>query len=94
MPSVSTGEWITIGKGLYTLDAVVCNIRSPDQVASGGDIEVVYLDERDRAINVNVSWRSDEWDFTSTQVDGGYADRYPRLREYVQTLRKGRYRNR
>ena len=89
MPEVKPGDWISFPSGLH---AVICNVRSPEHREHSGDAEIVYLDYRDRAINTNVRWTETGWTFLD-QVDGGYADKYQRLREYVQILRRGRYRS-
>jgi len=91
MPLVTPGDWIHVG-GQPGFNAVVCNVR-PDEFRDFGDIEVVYLDYRDRAINVDLRWSGDRWEFATPQPDGGYADRYGRLSEYVRILRRGRYYN-
>jgi len=91
MPSVKPGDWIHMG-GYPGLDLVVCNIRQPEFIEHSGHLEAVYLDERNRAINVDVRWDGERWVFVRPQPDGGYADNYQRLRDCVQILRRGRYR--
>lgn len=60
-------------------------------VQFAGDIEVVYIDDRDRAINEGAIWVDGVWKFKNPGASGaGYADRYDRLREYVNILRSGR----
>lgn len=81
MPIVKPGDWITFGN---EVEAVVCNIYDNKEL---GDIEVVYLDDRARAINVAMIWRDDHWDFRHEGLGGGYADNYPRLKMYVDQLR-------
>ena len=78
------GDWITVGN----IDAVICTSYpdNPDR------LEIVYLDERDRAINDNILFSNDKWDFEIQGASGGYADRYDRLSEFVSVLRRGRYR--
>ena len=70
-------DWIRIG----TRDAVVCNINE-----DSNQIEVVYLD-RNRAINENAHFINGHWEFVIKGPTGGYADKYPRLTEYVSILR-------
>jgi hypothetical protein len=82
-PEVSPGQWIKIGKR----DAVVCNVHADH-------IEVVYLDDRNRAINEDVGWDGSQWTFKRPGPSGGYADKYPRLYEYLSILRRGTYANR
>jgi hypothetical protein len=87
-PVVKPGEWITIGKGHFGKSALVCNVYSDQAIA---DIEVVYLDDRDRAINDDVVWKEDHWEFKNPGPSGGYADKSSRLSQYVAQLRHGRY---
>ena len=88
-PSVKPGDWITLGSGLLPKSAVVCTVF---QDTSFADIEVVYLDDRDRAINEDVVWKDGKWQFKHPGAcGGGYADKYDRLRDYAAQLRRGRY---
>ena len=82
-PKVSPGDWITIG----TKKVVVCAVDKCE------GIEVVYSDCRNRAINDNVIWKNNCWEFKAQSPSGGYADKYPRLSEYMAILRHGRYKN-
>ncbi len=47
MLKVKPGEWVEIGEG-GNVNTVVCTVNADNTIA---DIEVVYLDDRDRAIN-------------------------------------------
>lgn len=80
-PNVEPGQWITVGT---KLDTVVCAVREDDS------IEVVYLDHGDRAINEDAKWTGEIWDFAVEGPNGGYANQYKRLQEYVNILRSGR----
>ncbi|HVT37936.1 MAG TPA: hypothetical protein VHE78_02725 [Gemmatimonadaceae bacterium] len=91
IPPVTPGDWIHIG-GFPGVDVVVCNVRPPDLVSHSGHLEVVYLDYRKRAINDDVRWAGETWEFVREGPDGGYADNYQRLSEYVSILRRGRER--
>ena len=82
MPELEAGAWIVIGDGRR---AVVCGAPSIDSA----DLEVVYLDRRDRAINEDVRWTGSGWDYAGTPQPG-YADRHDRLRERVSQLWRGR----
>ncbi len=82
VPSVNPGDWLNIGR----LKTVVCTVF-PDR--RWADIEVVYLDERKRAINKEAVWTGDHWEFKDPGPSGGYADRYPRLARYVAIPRQG-----
>jgi hypothetical protein len=64
--------------------AVVCQVYDQKRV------EVVYLDDRDRAINEDAVWRSGKWDFEHSGPNGGYADKYDRLSAFVAQLRRPR----
>jgi hypothetical protein len=68
-------------------DAVVCQVYSDGNL---GDIEVVYLNGG-RAINEDVIWKNNHWEFKNQGPCGGYADHYPRLSEFVAILRHGRW---
>ncbi len=81
-PEVSPGKWIKIGKR----DAVVCDVHADH-------IEVVYLDDRNRAINEDVGWDGSRWTFKRPGPRGGYADKYPRLYECLSILRRGPHAN-
>lgn len=92
-PNVQPCDWITIGDGKNIsgvgLDAVVCTIYNDIKI--GSDIEVVYLDRGGRAINEDVVWKDEYWDFKHQGPCGGYADNYSRLSEFVAILRRGRW---
>ena len=88
-PEIKPGDWIEIGKtGIAarpTTDAVV-SIAKPEL------IEVVYLQRPNQAVNQDVMWVDDHWEFASTGDYGGYAERYDRLSGYVAQLYQGRHR--
>lgn len=81
-PEVKPDDEIRIG----SRRAVVCQVYEP------GRVEVVYFDDRDRAINENAVWRSDRWEFELSGPCGGYADRNSRLAACVAQLRRLRAR--
>ncbi len=87
-PNVKPGDWISFGSGPLPKDAVVCNAYEDSSL---GDIEVVYLDDRNRAINEDMVWKDGKWEFKIAGPCGGYADKYDRLSAYVAQLRRGRY---
>ena len=87
-PIVKPGDWITIGRGLPLKSAVVCTVYEDTSLA---DIEVVYLDDLNRAINEDILWKDGEWQFKHPGPCGGYADKYDRLRNFVAKLQRGRY---
>lgn len=87
-PIVSPGDWIRIGSS-PEVDAVVCTVYEDNQP---GDLEVVYLSDRNRAINEDIIWRGAYWEFLKEGPCGGYADNYSRLSEFVAILKRGRYR--
>ena len=87
-PDVKPGDWISFGSGHRPKNAVVCTVYKDNAL---GDIEVVYLDNRDRAINEDMIWKEGKWEFAIEGPCGGYADRNARLRSYVSQLRGGRY---
>jgi hypothetical protein len=82
-PSIQPGEWIKIGKqGL--LKAVVCIVYPPGEYEDG---EVVYLDESNNPVNSEVRWTGSYWELVQESDLGEYADRYDRLKPFVQLLR-------
>ena len=85
-PAVNPGDWITISSGLPLKFAVVCKVNQ--DIA---DIEVVYLDDLNRAINEDMVWKDGEWQFKLSGPCGSYADHNSDLRRYVAQLRRGRY---
>ena len=85
-PTVAPGDWITFGNNI---SAVVCTVYED---TSWAEIEAVYIDQRNRAINVDMVWQNGKWEFKSTEVDGGYADKYNRLSQFVAQVRRGRLR--
>ncbi len=84
VPRVKPGEWVHVGKP--GTDAVVCSVHTGSPI---GDIEVVYLDDRNRAINEEAVWRDGGWQFKHSGPSGGYADNYARLHQWVSILRQG-----
>jgi len=88
-PDINPGDWIYVGdKG--QVNAVVANILD----GTSGDCEVVYLDQKECAINEEVKWNGKCWEFLHSGPCGGYADNYDRLREFVAILRRGRFNSR
>ena len=79
---VEPGDWVKVSHR----DAVVCTVF---EEPVDGDIEVVFLDGRNRAINTEAVWRDDSWQFASDGPSDGYADNYTRLRNFVAILRAG-----
>jgi hypothetical protein len=84
MPDVKPGDWIEIG----LTHAVVTAIRSP-QHPMGSHCEVVF--DASKPTNHDVRWNGNHWEFIKSGDFGGYADKYPRLRQYVSALKRGRW---
>jgi hypothetical protein len=82
--NVKLRDWISVGMN----NAVLCHIYENEP----GKIEVVYLDRRNRAINEDVHYKVGKWTFVYDGLNGGYADNYSRLGEFVAILRAGRWR--
>ncbi|MEI6127742.1 MAG: hypothetical protein WCQ99_14445 [Pseudomonadota bacterium] len=76
---IAPGNWIPIG-GKTPVDAVVCTIRP-------GRIEVVFLNEENKALHGEVKWTSRGWDFVGKDAAGKPADKDQRLEPYVKILR-------
>ena len=87
-PAVKPGDWIKVG----SVDCVVANVRQPESVAVGGDIEVVF--DPKKPTNHEVEWNGEAWVFCKRPDFGGYADRYSRLSGAVAILKAGPYRRR
>ncbi len=83
-PDVFPGKWITV----RNCDAVVCNVFD-EPGPQGSQIEVVYLYDRNRAINRHAKLSESGWIFLEDM--GGPADNYPRLQDFVLQLRRGRW---
>ena len=83
MPDIKEGQWVTIGS---SLSAVVSQVYT-DQTNEVA--EVVYLNGV-KAINNDIKWTGENWEFTTKGASGGYADKYLRLVSYVAQLRAGR----
>ena len=81
--SIKLKDWISLG----TRQAVVSRIYED----STDKIEIVYLDDRDRAINEDAFFDDGKWHFAEAGPNGGYADNIPRLTEYVRKLKAGRW---
>ena len=78
-PPVEPGDSIKIGN----TPAVICTLHGP------GDVEVVYIDARNHAISEDAVWEDGRWRFKAAGSSvGKYADKTPRLREYVEQLRQ------
>ena len=75
MPGIEPRQWVSVGERGY-VNAVVCGVHNDH-------IEVVYLDDRNRAINEDVLWSGSYWEFKIEGPCGGYADKYSRLSDYV-----------
>ena len=86
-PNIKLGDWISIRGEFYSKNAIVCFVYKDNSFA---DIEVVYLDDGDRAINEDMIWKDGEWEFKISGPCGGYADGTPRLSSYVSQLRSGK----
>ena len=82
-PETKPGGWILVGN----CHCVVANVRAPGHAL--GDCEVVF--DRSKPTNSDVVWNGDEWRFVERGDYGGYADKYPRLRDYVHILKRGRW---
>jgi hypothetical protein len=78
---VKAGDWIVINN--YR-NAVVCRVFDDF-------IEVVYLDDKNRAINEDAVWEDGKWRFVCPTPCGGYADHYDRLAQFVKQLRARQY---
>lgn len=76
---INLGDLIYIGNR----KAVISNIYDNDLTK----IEVVYIDDRNRAINKDAHLVEGIWEFDGS-LGGGYADKYDRLQEYISILKR------
>ncbi len=84
IPKISAGDFIYIGEQ-KSLKAVISSVDTANDPRV--DCEAVYISRNNKAINVDLKWNGEFWDYSFEQPDGGYADRNERLRPYVQMLR-------
>lgn len=89
IPDVNPGEWVQIGRK-KEVDAVISAIYE-QLSANEGNIEVVYLDRINRAVNEDLKWTGSNWEFAKKGLGGCYADKHPRLALFVSILRSGRH---
>ncbi len=80
-PTIKTGEWILVG----SVKAVVAVVREPGDPF--GDCEVVF--RPDKPTNQDVEWVDGEWRFAKRPDNGGLAEKYPRLKQYVEKVKRG-----
>lgn len=76
----SLRDWISVGR----IRAVVCRVSK-----DGKRVEVVF--NKDKPTNLYVMRVGDDWDFEPSPDYGGYADKYPRLKEFVAILKRGEH---
>jgi hypothetical protein len=81
-PTIKPGDWIRIG----SVDCVVSLVRPHND--EWGDCEVVF--DPKKPTNADVKWMGEVWQFVEKNDLGGYADKYNRLRHYVEILKRGR----
>ena len=81
-PEMTPGQLIDIG-----MTRAVVSLVYSDPHAARADGEVVYIDERNRAINQDVIYNGERWEFANNDGSGGYADRYDRLQSFVALIR-------
>ncbi len=79
---ISPGDWIRIGE----IDCVVSRVWPAGNAL--GDCEVVF--NPDKPTNHNAYWTGDQWDFVKSGDFGDHADKYARLRAFVEILKAGR----
>lgn len=81
--SIKLNGWITVGTRMAVVSRIYEGITDK--------IEIVYLDDRDRAIAEDVFLEDGEWHFVEAGPNGGYADNIPRLTGYVRKLKAGKW---
>jgi hypothetical protein len=87
IPNKKPHDWISV----EGVNCVICQrlkIESSDKLASKfGHYEVVF--DPKKPTNRNVFWDGSAWHWCEAGDYGGYADKYPRLKPYVDTLKNG-----
>jgi len=81
-PNIKPGDWIDVAQR----ECVVSKLYRSD--SSSGVCEVVF--NPNKPTNCDVDWDGEKWFFPERGDYGGYADKYPRLSEFVAILKKGR----
>ena len=82
-PEIKLEEWISVG----SIPAVVSRVKKSSDLF--GYDEVVF--NPSKPTNHDVEWTGESWQFVKSTGDyGGYADKYSRLRRYVEILKRGR----
>lgn len=56
------------------------------EIYDDGSVEVVYLNSSGKYTNEDAILVNDEWEFKDKGVVGGYADKYPRLKDAIRAL--------
>lgn len=79
-PNIKAGHFVKYG----IRDAIVNKVHETPYRPEA-EVELIYVDDRDRAINIEAYWNGERW--TSDDPMPGYADNYDRLRERVAELR-------
>lgn len=84
-PTVSQGDWISIGNNnqIYGVVSSIYDTRP-------NVIEIVHLNSENKPLFEDVMWDGDCWKFTHTAISGGYAKLHKRLKPYVDILITGR----
>ncbi len=82
-PNVKLKDWISVG----LIDAVVCHIYADEP----NKVEVVYLDNKNHAINEDVQYKDGIWTFIYDDPCGGDAVSSSARGEFVSILRAGRW---
>ena len=85
-PSVKPGDWIRIGSG--NVDGVISRVYLAEDVCFG-DCEAVH--NPSKPTNEDVKWTGEQWEFALKGPNGGYADKYDRLRPYLRILKAVRW---
>jgi len=80
--NVKPGDWISI----RSTDCVVAIVRDADD----GQVVCEVVFNQDKPTNLDARWNGETWEFVESGDYGGYADKYPRLNEYVRILKNGR----
>lgn len=74
---IQPGDFIYV----WNKKCIVCS------VVNESEVEAIYLDYQNRAINEFFIKNEEGWNFKYSWPCWGYADQYSRLKEYVRMLR-------
>lgn len=82
-PDINPGDWIQV----ENVDCVVTTIYKRSDPSTVCEI----VCNPQKPANRDVTWDDGEWRFVDSGDFGGYAEKYPRLSQFVRKLKDGKY---